>query len=358
MQNNLSTNQFGNGKSNTMVPIIILGFFAAFIYFIGPILPPFLIGALLAWLFNPLVDKLVKRKIPRILSVFLVFLAFIFIILAVLFLVVPIVATQTIKFAYLVPESITFLQKRVLPGLFHVAAIDVNSLKKLFTDNWMKAGNVASWIVTFALHSGMTVLGWVGSVILTPIVAFYLLYDWKQVIQFGRSLIPKKNASSIILFIQECDAMLAGFFRGQLSVMLTLGSIYAVGLTALGMQVGVLIGLITGLLAIVPYLGVGIGLISASIVAWVEAGDWHAMLPVFGLFFAVQLLDATFITPKLVGHRIGLHPVAVIFAILAGGKLFGFTGVLIALPTAAIIRVLLRFLNQSYRDHLDEAKSY
>lgn len=124
------------------------------------------------------------------------------------------------------------------------------------------------------------------------------------------------------------------------------------------MQVGVLIGLITGLLAIVPYLGVGIGLLSASIVAWVEAGDWHAIFPVLGLFLIVQLLDATFITPRLVGHRIGLHPVAVIFAILAGGKLFGFTGVLIALPTAAIIRVLLRFLNQSYRDHLDEAKSY
>jgi len=357
MKTNRPIARSGNGKNssiNPTIPLIIVGIIGVLLYFVGPILPPFLVGALLAWLFNPLITLMVKHKIPRILSVFLVFLVFVFVILVVVLLIVPMLFAQIVKLAHLIPDSIKFLERQVLPGLMNYSIIEPESLKKLLADNWMKAGGAASWVVTVALHSGMTVLGWIGNFLLTPIVAFYLLYDWQRVLDFGRSLIPRRNSALVILFIKECDSVLAAFFRGQLSVMLTLGSIYAVGLTLLGIQVGVLIGLVAGLLAIVPYLGVAIGLISASIVAWVEAGNWHAMLPVVGLFLTVQILDATIITPKLIGHRIGLHPVAVIFAILAGGKLFGFTGVLIALPTAAVIRVLLRFFDKPYRDQLDE----
>ncbi|MDX1901316.1 MAG: AI-2E family transporter [Gammaproteobacteria bacterium] len=337
-------------KLNPFFPFIFAGILGTIIYFIAPILPPFLIGALLAWLSNPLVEAMTRRKIPRILAVLLMFLVFLILLLVFLLWVIPLITTQLTHLAHFIPNGIAFLQERVLPGLANFSAIDSNSLQKLLVDNWAKAGGAAGWVLKTTVQSGMTLLKWAGQTLLTIVVAFYLLYDWDRVLNSICAMLPRRRASTVISFAEECDAVLSAFFRGQLTVMLTLGIIYAVGLTLLGIQVGVLIGLVTGLLAIIPYLGVGVGLISASIVAWVQTGNWHAMLPVFVLFLIVQSLDAMFITPKLVGHRIGLHPLVVIFAILTGGTLFGFTGVLLALPAAAVIRVLLRFLNHHYRE--------
>lgn len=337
-------------KLNLFFPFIYAGIFVVVIYFIAPILPPFLVGALLAWLANPLVEKMARNKIPRVVAVLMMFLVFLILVLILMFWLIPLIAVQLTHLAHFIPNGIAFFQNRVLPGIANFSAIDTDSLHKLLMDNWAKAGGAAGWVLKTTVQSGMTLLKWIGNIVLTIVVAFYLLYDWHRVLDSTCEALPRKSAATIISFAEECDAVLAAFFRGQLTVMLTLGTIYAIGLTLLGIQVGVLIGLVTGLLAIIPYLGVGVGLISASIVAWVQTGNWHAMLPVLILFLIVQSLDAMFITPKLVGHRIGLHPLVVIFALLTGGTLFGFTGVLIALPTAAVIRVLFSFLNRHYRE--------
>ncbi len=344
-----------------MNPCSIIALFVVIggiLYFISPILSPFLVGALLAWLFNPAVARLARWHVPRLVSILLVLLMLVVIILVVVLLVVPLIGTQLIKLLHFIPTIITFAQQNLVPRINHLLGadgaqwLDANSLKSMLVQNWMKAGGVVGWAWQTVLRSGMEVLRLAGFVILIPVVALYLLYDWQGVLTGVHSYLPRRFAPTIVALVKECDQVLAAFFRGQLLVMLTLGTIYAIGLSALGMQVGVLIGLVTGLLAIVPYLGVSVGLLSAIIVAWVQAGNWHAIIPVMILFAVVQTCDAMFITPRLVGHRIGLHPVVVIFAIMTGGMLFGFTGVLLALPVAAVIRVLLRFFCRAGDAHV------
>ncbi len=315
---------------------------AVVLYFISPVLPPFLIGALIAWLCNPLVKWLMRHGLPRIFAVMLIFFLIISAIFTLLFWVVPLVIEQISHFVRFLPTAMAFLQQR-LHALGNFSGIEIPSLKTTLAENWTKAGGVADWVVRTVLHSGMRLLVLFGNLLLIPVVAIYLLYDWEDVLQAMKRLLPERIAPVVIALVRECDAVLAAFFHGQLLVMLTLGCIYAVGLSLLGMQVGVLIGLVTGVLSIVPYLGVVIGLISASLVVLVQTGNWHDVLPILILFGVVQVLDGMFITPHLVGHRIGLHPVVVIFAVLTGGVVAGFTGVLLALPVAALIRVLATF---------------
>ena len=199
--------------------------------------------------------------------------------------------------------------------------------------------------------SSLAFLGWLANMLLIPVVTFYLLRDWDILVAKLRGLLPRKNEALTVQLIGECHEVLGAFMRGQLLVMLALGIVYAAGLMAIGLELGLLIGLLAGLASLVPYMGFIVGIGAALVAGLFQFGpDFFLLFAIVAVFGIGQLLESTLLTPLLVGDRIGLHPVAVIFAILAGGQLFGFTGVLLALPVAAVIMVLLRHLHQMYKE--------
>lgn len=339
-------------KNKTM-PIILGLLFLVSLYYLAPILTPFLVGAILAYLADPLVNRLVRFHIPRILSVVIVFLVLFSVLGLLILLLVPLIQNQMRELANVVPGAIAWLQNTMLPLLKDYFGIDefinIDTLKTTLADNWTKAGGVAAWLWSSVLHSGFAFVEWIAHLVLIPVVTFYLLRDWDKVVNGVRGLLPRSSEPTVVELATECDGVLSAFFRGQLLVMLSLGIIYSVGLSLVGLSVGLMIGLLAGLLSLVPYLGFIVGIVTASIVAYVQFGTFTSVLLVWLVFMIGQVIESTLLTPNLVGNRIGLHPVAVIFAVLAGGTLFGFFGVLLALPVAAVIMVLLRFVHQRYR---------
>jgi predicted PurR-regulated permease PerM len=194
----------------------------------------------------------------------------------------------------------------------------------------------------------MTVVGWVLNLVMVPVVAFYLLRDWDDLVERIHALIPRSIEPVVARLARESDDVLGAFLRGQLSVMLVLGAFYGIGLWLVGVSIGPLIGMIAGLISFVPYLGAITGVVMGVIAALVQYQDWAHVLLVLGVFAIGQTLEGYVLVPKLVGDKIGLHPVAVIFAVLAGGELFGFLGVLLALPAASVVMVVLRYLYERY----------
>lgn len=333
----------------TLIALIV----GAFFYFLAPILTPFLAGAILAYLANPLVSKLTKWRVPRILSVVIVFFLIFLVIVLLTILLVPLVGDQLALLVNDIPNTVDWMQNTILPWVnAHLGTQDVistDTIKSTIAENWMKAGDVAGWFFKTALHSGFAVVQFGAIIVLTPVVTFYLLRDWDKVIAGIRKLLPRRVEPTAVKLGNSCNDVLSAFFRGQLLVMLSLGIIYSLGLTILGLKVGIVIGLIAGLLSIVPYLGFIIGIISASIAAYIQFGTLTHVVLVWLVFLIGQSIEGSLLTPNLVGNRIGLHPVAVIFAVLTGGTLFGFFGVLLALPVASVIMVLLRYLFQRYK---------
>ena len=213
------------------------------------------------------------------------------------------------------------------------------------------SGDILGLVLGQASASGRALLGWMTDVLLVPVVGFYLLRDWDQLMLKVRALLPRRIEPLLVRLAGECHDVLGAFIRGQLLVMLGLGLIYAGGLSIIGLDLGLLVGLLAGLASIVPYMGFVVGC-SAALIASVFQHGGMELYPLLGvaLVFGVgQTLEGMLLTPLLVGDRIGLHPVAVIFAILAGGQLFGFVGILLALPAAAVIMVMLRHVNDLYK---------
>lgn len=322
-------------------------------YFLAPVLTPFVAGALLAYLGDPIVDQMERWRLNRTLAVILVFAIFGFIALLLVLLLFPMVARQ---FAYLterLPTIITWLQKVAIPRVEKTIGVELGSFdlldnKDLLISAWQYSGDYVEGFIKNLTKSGLAIFALLGNLVLTPIVAFYLLRDWDILMDKIRGLIPRQYASNTVSLFSECDERLGAFLRGQLLVMLVLGIIYAAGMWMLGLDLALLIGLLSGLASIIPYLGFAVGIVAASIVAFFQFHDVLHMLMVWGVFIIGQLLEGSILTPLLVGDRIGLHPVAVIFAILAGGELFGFLGMLLALPVAAASMVFLEHARRRY----------
>lgn len=318
-----------------------------FFYFLGPILTPFLAGAILAYLGNPLVNRLTKWKIPRILSVIIVFLLVFFLLISLTLGLIPLIGSQFVLLMNDIPNAVTWLQNTVVPWVnIHLGTqdlINTDTIKQTIAENWTKAGTIATWFFKTTLHSGVALIQWGAIFLLTPVVTFYLLRDWQSILLGIRKLLPRRIEPTVVKLAKSSDEVLSAFFRGQLLVMLSLGIIYSVGLTILGLKVGIIIGLIAGLLSLVPYLGFIVGITSASIAGYLQFGSFTHVVLIWIVFLIGQSIEGTLLTPNLVGNRIGLHPVAVIFAVLTGGTLFGFFGVLLALPVASVLMVLLRY---------------
>lgn len=312
------------------------------LYQLAPILTPFMLGAILAYLTNPLIKKLERLHIPHLWSVTLVFLSITFILISLIIMLIPIVQKQIITLIQMVPQMVAWIEDTILPWLKE--STDLDAIKASLASSLPQV----SMIISTMLHSGYTIISWVVNIVLTPIVFFYLLRDWDKFCNMIKGLLPASIRPTVLKLAKQCDEVLGEFFRGQLLIMISLMFIYGIGLTIVGLDVGLMIGIIGGLLSIVPYLGSTFVAVTSATAALIQFGDWHALIGVLIVFLVGQTLEGYVLTPYLVGQRIGLHPVVVIFAILAFGSLFGFFGVLLALPVSAIIKVLLNHFRKSY----------
>jgi predicted PurR-regulated permease PerM len=328
----------------------------AFIYLLHPILTPFLIGVLLAYMGDPLVDRLEKLKLSRTLSVVVVFALFTVIVMVLLLVLVPMLAKQLLSLYQLAPQMLDWLQQVALPWVqSHVGLSDgfwkFDKIKAAISEHMGQAGDIVGVILAQATTSTLALIGWLTNLVLIPVVGFYLLRDWDLMMAKVRGLLPRNRETQIVKLAGECHEVLGAFIRGQLLVMVALGVIYSAGLMLVGLELGLLIGMVAGLAAIVPYMGFIIGIGAAIVAGLFQFGlDPMHMTGIVAVFMIGQMLEGMVLTPLLVGDRIGLHPVAVIFAILAGGELFGFTGVLLALPVAAVIMVLVRHVHTLYKE--------
>ncbi|MBN0986621.1 AI-2E family transporter [Amphritea pacifica] len=330
---------------------LIVGFL---LYLLQPILSPFLIAALLAYLTDPLADRLEARGLSRTLSVVVVFLVMTTVLLLLVILLIPKLGHQVQVMVKMVPQVFSMIQIVWIPWLeehtgLSFAEFDLQSLQALMSGHWQQTGSLVKGVFSSVSQSGLALAAWVANLALIPVVMFYLLRDWDVMMDKIGVLLPRNVERKVTLWAQECDEVLGAFIKGQLLVMLALGVIYSLGLWAVGLDLALLVGMLAGLASIVPYMGFIIGIVVAGVAAMLQFND-ITMLGWVGAVFAVgQALEGMVLTPLLVGDRIGLHPVAVIFAIMAGGQLFGFVGILIALPVAAVIMVLLRHLHQGYK---------
>lgn len=327
-----------------------------FFYLLHAILTPFLIALLLAYMGDPLADRLEKLGLSRTISVVAVFALFTLIMMALLLVLVPMLAKQLYRLYELAPQILDWLQHTALPWTQAKLGLadgfwKFDKIKAAISEHMGQTGDIVSVVLAQATASSLALIGWLTNLVLIPVVCFYLLRDWDVMMAKIRGLLPRHREERIVKLAGECHEVLGAFIRGQLLVMLALGVIYASGLMLVGLELGLLIGLIAGLAAIVPYMGFVIG-IGAAITAGLFqfGGDLYPMLGIVAVFMVGQALEGMVLTPLLVGDRIGLHPVAVIFAILAGGELFGFTGILLALPVAAVIMVLVRHVHDLYKD--------
>jgi predicted PurR-regulated permease PerM len=324
------------------------------LWLLSPVLSPFVMAALLGWLGDPLVDRMQKRGVPRNGAVIMVFAVMAAVVLLAFLLLVPLLQRQVVTLVTSLPSYRDWFVGTALPwvetrtGLELVRYLDPARLFALAREHWEQTGGVAATMLGYLSRSGFLLLGWVANVVLLPVLTFFFLRDWDLFVDRFAALVPRDKAPTVSRLARESGEVLGGFLRGQLLVMLILGVLYAIGLRVLGLDLGILVGVIAGLLTFVPYLGPATIVVLGGIAAVVQFGDWQHLLGILAVWGVGQVIESYWLTPKLVGDRIGLHPVVVIFAVFAGGTLFGFLGMLLALPIAAIGNVLLRYAHERY----------
>ncbi|MGH8079554.1 MAG: AI-2E family transporter [Lysobacter sp.] len=324
------------------------------LWVLAPVLTPFVIAAMLGWLGDPLVDRLERTGRSRNTSVILVFTSMALLVLLILVLLVPLIERQITTLIVSLPRYRDWFTATAIPWLeqrTHLEIsdwLDLNHLIELVRSNWERAGGVATTLLGYLSRSGFAVMAMIANIALLPVLTFFFLRDWDVFVDRVASLIPRDHLATASRLAKASSDVLGAFLRGQFLVMITLGVMYGIGLWAVGLDLGILIGIVAGLLTFVPYLGPASGIILGVVAALVQYGDWKYVAGVLAVFGVGQVVESYWLTPKLVGDRIGLHPVAVIFAVLAGGTLFGFLGMLLALPIAAVINVLLRYAQERY----------
>lgn len=320
-----------------------------------PILMPFMLGALFAYLGDPLADRLEEIGLSRTLAVSLCFTVLFTLLLGVMLLVIP-MAIQQMKVAYShIPQILEWVQFQAMPWLISTLDLDpevfdIAHLKEQIWSQWGDSKGMLASILYSASASTTNLVLAIANLALVPVVGFYLLRDWDILTAKSLKLLPVRFQRQVGVLASECNDVVGAFLRGQLWVMAALAVIYVFGLWLVGLKLALLVGLLAGLASIVPYMGFAVGVAAASVAGFMQFGlDWH--IAVIALVFMVgQVVESVLLTPILVGDKIGLHPVAVIFAVMAGGQLFGFVGVLLALPVAAIIVVLLRHIHEIYKE--------
>ena len=316
------------------------------VWLLKDILPPFVIGLGIAYLLNPLVTKIARHKIPRSVAALMVLLSFILILAGIITGLSPIISRQFVEFINDVPTYYASLKAHIQPYIHsflqRLNEDQVQQIKDAAGNNVGTVLQGAQDVLLGVWDKGMAFIDIATFIVITPVVAFYCMRDWPRITHRISSLWPRDSAPKLRQIFNEFDDRLAGFFRGQILVCAFLGLFYAIGLTIIGLKFGLAIGFIAGILSFIPYVGSTFGLFASVGVAIAQFDNTTMPLVTLGIFLAGQFIEGNILAPKLVGERIGLHAVWVIFALLAGGKLFGFTGLLLAVPVAAMIGVLVR----------------
>lgn len=331
--------------------------FAWLLYALGPILTPFIAAAILAYALNGAVDALERRRlgrvrVPRALAVLAVVIVFLAAVGALVLIVVPVLRTELPLLQAQIPDALARLNRALAPRLAQLGIhlrLDGSGIRSLLTQQITTTGD-ETWtrVLASARIGGVALLGWLATAILIPVVLFYLLLDWHRLLLQLETFVPRRWVRRTVDMAREVNALLAQYLRGQLLVMLVLALYYSAALALAGFEVALPVGILTGLLVFIPYLGFGLGLVLALTAATLQFADWSGVIAVAVIYGAGQLIEGFLLTPRLVGERIGLNPLAVIFALLAFGQLFGFVGVLLALPASAVLMVAFRHLKRHY----------
>ena len=335
-------------RMNWLIAIALVGWL---FYLLAPVLTPFVAAALLAYIGDPLADRLQRLRLPRTLAVVAVFvLTFLMLSLLVL-LVGPLIHTQVGALLDALPGIVVRFEQVWLPNIAELLNLDIGEdvgIGAFVARYGDMAGSWGTKVLVSVTQSGGAVAAAVLSLFLVPIITFYLLRDWDSILVHLSALIPSQHRDMVVGLAKETDEVLGAFLRGQLLVMLALAMIYSLGLGLVGLEFAIAIGVVSGLVSFVPYLGFVFGIGLASLTVVLEPEPLWQLIGVVATFSIAQLLEGSLLTPKLVGDRIGLHPVLIIFAVAAGGQLFGFFGILLALPAAAVLSVLVRFAFHRY----------
>ncbi|MEK6592910.1 MAG: AI-2E family transporter [Pseudomonadota bacterium] len=330
--------------------LALAAFCGLLLYLLGPILTPFLLAAMLAYICNPMVARMQQKRIPRTLATVLVLLLLAAAFVVMLLILLPLLVKQVRAIAGQAPVYLDWLRNIAEPwveSLFGVQ-IDVGMIKDWLTEHMAEIQSLAARLLPSIKSGGLALLAFFVNLVLVPVVLFYFLRDWNKLVARIDEVIPRRWHDRVTLIAREIDEVLGQFLRGQLLVMLSMSLFYTFGLWLAGLDYALSVGMIAGVVTFVPYLGMIIGVALATLTGLLQFNEFAPLLWVWAVFGIGNLLENYVLVPRLVGDRIGLHPVAVIFALLAFGQLFGFFGVLLALPASAALLVWLRQLRRNY----------
>ena len=340
-------------RQNWIFWFALFALFCAFVYVLRSVLLPFVAGIIIGYLLDPLAVKFEKIGLNRTLATILVMLLVVVIAVPALLLLVNMVDSQISAFINAVPGYVSSLLKKFEPLLVRLQDdfpnLDAEKIKTYLRANMSNNLKLLGTVVKGVVSGGMAIVNLISLLLITPVVAFYMLRDWGSFVAKIKSLLPRKSKKSIVQQAREIDRTLAGFIRGQVSVCIILGSFYAIGLHLAGLDLGLMVGFLAGLISFIPYVGTISGFIMSVGLAIAQFNTWEPFVAVVAVFLVGQFLEGNFLTPKLVGDSVGLHPVWIMFALLAGGVLLGFLGLMIAVPVAAIIGVILRHAIANYK---------
>ncbi|WP_274629381.1 AI-2E family transporter [Arvimicrobium flavum] len=346
--------------------LIITVVFGLFLYVFSDVLLPFVAGMALAYFLDPVADRLQRVGLSRVMATVIILFTFVVLLALALMIVIPVLASQLADFTARVPEYLSKLQQLITSfdpeWLERRFGVQPDELKEGLNSLLGSAAGFVTTIFQSIWSSGVALFGIVGLFVVTPVVAFYMLLDWDRMVDVVDSWVPRDHVETVREIAADINSATAGFVRGQGTLCLILGIMYAIGLTVIGLNFGILIGLFAGLISFIPYVGSLVGLLLSMGVAVVQFWpDWVWIAATAGVFFLGQFIEGNILQPRLVGKSVGLHPVWLMFALFAFGALFGFVGLLVAVPAAAAIAVVVRFAisrylaSPLYRGHDGEA---
>ncbi|MAZ76078.1 MAG: AI-2E family transporter [Micavibrio sp.] len=328
--------------------------FLSFVWIFKGVLTPFVLGIAIAYLLNPVVNALVKIKLPRLIAVSIILLSFFMFVLAVTILAAPPLAREAAALAESIPGYVDQLVEYATPYLTKAqeqfGGDYIEKTKALLQSNAGKIIQITAGLASGLANGGQAVVGFFATLFLTPLVAFMLMIEWPRIVSWVNDLIPRKNEKIVTGLLADMNAKVAGFVRGQITVAFFLGAIYAIALSIAGLNYGFLIGIAAGFLSIIPMVGSTLGLLVSVVVAWFQMGTIEFVGIVAAIFVVGQIVEGNILTPKLVGDSVGLHALWVLFALMAGASVLGILGMLLAVPVAAVIGVLLSFAILQYKN--------
>ncbi len=338
---------------NGLIWLGIFVFFAVSVYVLRSVLLPFVAGIIIGYLLDPWASKFEKWGMNRTCATIVVMLLVILIMVPAIMLLFGIIDEQLGHFLQSVPRYLASFVKKIEPVIIELQErfpnMQPEKFREYLQDNMTNGMKIIGKLFSRLVTSGFALVNVLSLLLITPIVAFYMLRDWDTFVAKVDDLLPQQSKAGIEMQAREIDRILASFIRGQLSVCVLLGTFYAVGLYVVGLDLGVLVGFMAGILSFIPYVGTISGFVVSLAIAFAQFDSWGPIAQVIAVFLVGQFIEGNFLTPKLVGDSVGLHPVWVMFALLAGGVLLGFLGLMIAVPVAAVIGVIIRHQIENYK---------